>query len=223
MQFSHSLIKLSVTILCATLGACVTKPVFDIGGGAPATNTKSGVTVAVVDQRPQGDRESSVGSMLVSSDSYGIHILGDDRFVPAPTAALANRVERLLAQSQRRPASVTVTLKRYNTQNNAQAAMRNSAIGAANLGPLGAVIGEAVLGKLREQNIDARKPFVMSYAEAAVDIRWADNTRSTHDVAIVKANNYSESDIQEQKTVVAKTASAALDALAQGLVAAGGR
>lgn len=222
MSLSHNLIKWSVTFACATLGACVTKPVFDIGG-AQAPNAKSGVTVSVVDQRPQGDRESSAGSMLVSSDSYGIHILGDDRFVPAPTAALAKRVEHLLSQAPRPPASVTVTLKRYNTQNNAQAAMRNSAIGAANLGPLGVAIGEAVLGKLREQNIDARKPFVMSYAEGAVDIRWADNTRTTRNISVVKANNYSESDVQEQKAVIAKTASAALDALAQGLVAAGGR
>jgi hypothetical protein len=212
-----------IPAICALFSACATKPVFDIDPGTSKTNVKSGVNITVIDKRPADDRESSMGSLVLTSDRYGIYVLGDERFTPAPTVALANRAERVLSSMSPRPNSVTITLNRLNTQNNAQSAMRHGAISAAGLGPLGMAIAEGMLGRLREQNIDARKPFVLTYAEMTVEFGWPDNTRIARNITALKANNYSENDIEEQKAVIAKTLSSTLDTLAAGLESAGAR
>jgi hypothetical protein len=167
-----------------------------------------------------------MGSLAVTSDRYGIYILGDERFVPAPVTALTNRMGRIFSRESRRPSTVTITLNRFNTQNNAQAAMRQSAIDTglrASLTPLGIALVDTVLPKLRAQNIDIRKPFVLTYAQATVELIWADNTRVTRDIVVVRANNYSETNIEEQKAMVAKTASSALDELVISIKTAGTR
>jgi hypothetical protein len=208
-------VRLFIPVVCALIAACATEPVFVIDPGAQQADVKSSVGITLIDKRPADDRESSIGSLMITSDRYGIQVLGDERFVPAPTVALANRAERMLSgMLLKRPSSVTITLNRFNTQNNMQTAMRQGAIGASGLGPLGVAIAEGMFGKLREQNIDARKPFVLTYAEVAVEFLWPDNTRVARNITVLKANNYSESDLEEQKAVVAKTVSSALDTLA---------
>ncbi len=222
MHCRHIVLKLFVPAVCALVSGCVTKPTFVIDSSAPQTNTKSGASVTVIDKRPAEDRESAMSSLIPSSDRYGIYVLGDERFVPAPTAALTNRAEQTLSSMSQRPSSVTITLNRFNTQNNMQTAMRQGALSASGLGPLGIVIAEGIFGKLREQNVDARKPFVLTYAEMAVEFRWPDNTRTARNITVLKANNYSQ-DVEEQKATVAKTVSSALDALAASLKSAGSR
>jgi hypothetical protein len=223
MLYRHVAQTLFVPAVCALIGACVTRPTIVIDSGAAQTNLKSGASVTIIDKRPADDRESSIGSLVATSDRYGIHVLGDERFAPAPAVALANRTERTLSGMPRRPASVIITLNRFNTQNNMQTAMRHGAVGASRLGPLGVELAEALLGKLREENIDARKPFVLTYAEMAVELRWADNTRTTRNISVLKANNYSESDVEEQKAVIARTVSSAIDTLAAGMKSAAAR
>jgi len=223
MYYQRIVLKLFIPAVCALIGACATKPTFVIDPSTQQTNVKSSASITVIDKRPADDRESSMGSLIVTSDRYGIYVLGDERFVPAPTAALANRAERVLSSMSQRPSSVTITLNRFNTQNNIQTAMRHGAISASGLGPLGVTIAEGMFGKMREQNIDARKPFVLTYAEMAVEFRWPDNTRITRNITVLKANNYSENNLEEQKAIIAKTVSSALDALATGLKSAGTR
>jgi hypothetical protein len=223
MDYQRIALKLFVPAVCTLIAACAAKPTFVIDPGAQQTNVKSSTSITVIDKRPADDRESSMSSLIVTSDRYGIYVLGDERFVPAPTAALANRAERALSGMSQRPSSVTITLNRFNTQNNMQTAMRHGALSASGLGPLGVVIAEGMFGKLREQNIDARKPFVLTYAEMAVEFRWPDNKSITRNITVLKANNYPEGDVEEQKAVVAKTVSSALDTLAAGLKSAGTR
>ncbi len=216
MHYPRVVLRLFIPAVCALIAGCATKPVFVIDPGAQQADVKSSVGVTLIDKRPADDRESSIGSLMVTSDRYGIQVLGDERFVPAPTVALANRAERVLSgMLSKRPSSVTITLNRFNTQNNMQTAMRQGAVGASGLGPLGVAIAEGMFGKLRE--LDARKPFVLTYAEVAVEFRWPDNTRIARNITVLKANNYSESDLEEQKAVVAKTVSSALDTLAADL------
>jgi len=217
MYYQRIALKLFIPAVCTLVGACATKPTYVIDPGTQQTDVKSSASITVVDKRAADDRESSMSSLIATSDRYGIHVLGDERFVPTPKVALANRVERVLSGMLQRPSSVIITLNRFNTQSNMQAAMRHGAIGASGLGPLGVAIAEEMFGKLREQNIDARKPFVLTYAEIAVEVRWPDDSRAARIIAVLKANNYSESDPEGQNAVVAKTVSSALDALAAGV------
>jgi hypothetical protein len=193
--------------------ACVTKPTYVIDSQATPRGTVSDTAIAVVDKRPADDRESSAGSLLVTSSSYGVHTLGDERFVPAPLTTLSQRLQRATAAWPTRPQSLTLTVDRLNIQNNAQAAMRHSAITSAGLTSLGMDVGEAILGKMREQNIDMRKPFVLCYVEANVDIRWKDRRNESRKFSVIKAQNYDEMATQDQigKTIAA-TVSSALDA-----------
>jgi hypothetical protein len=217
MYYQRIALKLFISAVCMLVGACATEPTYVIDPGAQQTDVKPSASMTVVDKRPADDRESSMSSLIATSARYGIYVLGDERFVPAPKVALANRVERVLAGMLQRPGSVTITLNRFNTQNNMQAAMRQGAISASGLGPLGVAIAEGMFGKLREQNIDVRKPFVLTYAEISVEFIWPDNSRVARIITVLKANNYSESDPGGQNAVVAKTVSSALDALAAGV------
>jgi hypothetical protein len=165
MRYRYVVPALLVAAVCVVINACVTRPTYVIDSGAAQTNRKSGASVTIVDKRPAEDRESSIGSLVATSDRYGIYVLGDERFTPAPTVVLASRTEHTLSGMTRRPSSVTITLNRFNTQNNMQTAMRHGAVAASGLKPLGIELAEAMLGKLREENIDARKPFVITYAE----------------------------------------------------------
>lgn len=208
------------------MSACVTKPVFVLDPEAGQTAVKSNANFTIIDKRPSEDRESSMGSLIITSDHYGVFMLGDERFVPAPVTALTNRMTRIFAGELRHPVTVTITLNRFNTQNNAQAAMRHGAIDTGlreSLTPLGLTLVDTLLPKLRAENIDSRKPFVLTYAQATVELRWPDNAPVTRNISVVKANNYSETNIEEQKAIVAKTASSALDELVASIKTAAAR
>jgi hypothetical protein len=201
------------------LAACVTPPTYPIGPAAEPRVPVSGTAIAIVDKRPASDRESSIGSLLITSSRYGIHTLGDERFVPPPLSALSQRLQRATATWPAPPQSITLTVSRFNTENNVQAAMRHSAMGSTGLTELGMAIGEAILGKMREQNIDLRKPFVVSLIEADADIRWPGGRGETRRLSVVKAQNYNEGTSQEKMgQIIAATVSAALDAASAALV-----
>jgi hypothetical protein len=223
MYYQRIALNLFVAAVCALIGACATKPTYVIDPNIQQSNVKSSVSITVIDKRPADDRESSIGSLMISSDRYGIFTVGDERFVPVPTAALANRAERVLSTMSQRPSSVTITLNRFNTQNNMQAEMRHGAVGASGLGWLGVEIAEGIFGKLREQNVDARKPFILTYAEMEVEFLWPNKTRVTRKITATKASNYNPSGVDDQHAVIARTASSAMDALATGLKSAGTR
>jgi hypothetical protein len=194
------------------LGACVTPPTYIIDSQAALRGTVSDTAIAIVDKRPANDRESSMGSLLVSSSNYGIYTLGDERFVPAPVTALSQRLQRATATWSSRPQSITLTVNRFNTQNNIQAAARHSAATSTSLTSLGIDLGEAILGKMREQNVDMRKPFVLCVIEANADIRWRDGRSEPRKISVIKAQNYDENTAQEQiGKIIAATVSSAVD------------
>lgn len=199
-----------LALVTLALGACVAKPVYTIDTALPLRGTVSDTTIAVIDKRPAQDRESSMGSLLITSSSYGIFTLGDERFDPAPVAALTQRLQRASATWPERPQTITLTLKRFNTQHNMQVAMRHGAMGSTGLTSLGMDLGEALLGKMREQNIDMRKPIVLCVIEASADIRWRDGRSEPRTVTVTKAQNYNEGTAQDQigKTIAATVASA---------------
>ena len=219
-------LKFIVISICLGMSACVTKPVFVIDPDAMQTAAKSIANFTIIDKRPAEDRESSMGSLIITSERYGVYMLGDERFVPAPVTALTNRMTRIFADELRHPVAMTIILNRFNTQNNAQAAMRHGAIDTGlreSLTPLGLALVDTILPKLRAENIDSRKPFVMTYAQATVELSWPDKQSVTRNITVVKANNYSETNIEEQKAIVAKTASSALDELVASIKTAATR
>jgi hypothetical protein len=207
-----------LALVASALGACVAKPVYTIDAAVPLRGTVSDTTIAVVDKRPAQDRESSMGSLLITSSSYGIHTLGDERFEPAPVAALSQRLQRAGTTWPERPQTITLTLNRFNTQNNMQAAMRHGAMSSTGLTSLGMDLGEALLGKMREQNIDLRKPFVLCVIEASVDIRWRNGRSEPRTLSVTKAQNYNEGTAQDQiGRIIAATVTDTLDAAVAAL------
>lgn len=195
------------------LSACITKPSYIIDSQAPLRGTISDTAVAIVDKRPDKDRESSIGSVLVTSSSFGIHTLGDERFVPAPLTAFSQKLQRSTATWPARPKSITLTVNRLNIQNNVQASARHSAISSSGLTSLGMDLGELMLGKMREQNIDQRKPFILCVIDANAEILASNGSRETRKINVVKAQNYDERTTQEQMNkVIEATVSSALDA-----------
>lgn len=205
-------IAIFLSLVSLALGACVTPPTYIIDSQSALRGTVSDTAIAIVDKRPANDRESSMGSLLVSSSNYGIYTLGDERFVPAPVTALSQRLQRATATWSSRPQSITLTVNRFNTQNNIQAAARHSAATSTSLTSLGIDLGEAILGKMREQNVDMRKPFVLCVIEANADIRWRDGRSEPRKISVIKAQNYDENTAQEQiGKIIAATVTNALD------------
>jgi hypothetical protein len=200
------------------LSACGTPRTIALAPATPTRGIVSNTSVAVVDKRPDDDRESSIGSLLITSNRYGIHTFGDDRFVPAPLNSLRERLQRATSTWSSQPQSITLIVDRLKTEKNMQAAMRNTAMNSTDLTEIGKVLGEAMLGKMREQNVDLRKPFVTCVIEASADIRWSDGHSEPRRVSVVKAQNYAEGTAQERQfEVVAATLSAALDAAVAAL------
>lgn len=195
------------------LSACITKPSYVIDSQAPLRGTISDTAIAIVDKRPDKDRESSVGSVLVTSSSFGIHTIGDERFVPAPLTALSQKLQRSTTTWPARPKSITLTVNRLNIQNNVQVSARHSAISSSGLTSLGMDLGELMLGKMREQNIDQRKPFILCLIDANAEILASNGSRENRKINVVKAQNYEERTTQEQMNkVIESTVSSAMDA-----------
>src|SRR3977135_1305576 len=102
-MYQRIVLKLFIPAVCALIAGCATTPLFVIAPGTQQADVKSSAGITVVDKRPADDGESSTGSSRITSDRYGIQVLGDERFVPAPTAALANRAERVVSGMLKRP------------------------------------------------------------------------------------------------------------------------
>lgn len=60
------------------LNACASSEVYDLGFGKSIGSIGSKTTVVIEDKRPASDKEYSMGSLLFTSDEYGIHTLGDN-------------------------------------------------------------------------------------------------------------------------------------------------
>jgi hypothetical protein len=194
----HPAIAVFLLVLVSlALGACATRPTYNIEPQTPLRGPLSNTTIAIVDKRPANDRESSMGSPLISSSSYGIYILGDERFMPAPLIALRQRMQRATVAWPSPPQVITLTVNRFNIQNNIQAAARHSAVTSSGLTSLGMELGELIMGKMREENIDMRKPFVLCVIEANADILWNNGRREPRKISVIKAQNYVEMDSQD--------------------------
>ena len=65
-----------------------------------------------------------------------------------------------------------------------QADRRNCAMGATGLTELGVDRGEALVGKMRGQNIGLRKTLVLSTIEAKADMRWGSSRSDTRKINV---------------------------------------
>lgn len=78
---------------------------------------------------------------------------------------------------------------------------------------LGMDLGEALLGKMREQNIDMRIPFVLCIVEASAEIRWRDGRSEARAITVTRAQNYNEGTAQDEiSKIITATVSNTLDA-----------
>ena len=148
-----------------------------------------GTALVIADERPSTDKEFSIGSLLVSSDRYGIWTLGDDMFQPPVPILLQNLINKEISNWKQKPISVEIKLKHLKFEANHQADLLSTS--SSQLGPLGVAIAETMHGKKFEMRYDKTRPFVLGLIDADVKIRYEDREPVTKSLSVYKAENFS--------------------------------
>ncbi len=156
----------------------------DISMGSVANTALS-----ITDERPNTDKEYSIGSLLVTSDVYGIWTLGDDMFEPPVPVLLRSSINKEVTSWKIKPVSISLKLKRLKFEANHQADLLASA--STQLGPLGVAIAETMHGKKFEMRLDKTKPYVLGYIDAEVTLKFKNRKPITKSLSAYKAENFS--------------------------------
>ncbi|MEJ2141047.1 MAG: hypothetical protein P8Y24_01610 [Gammaproteobacteria bacterium] len=146
-------------------------------------------SLVISDVRPADDKEASIGSMLITSDRYGIWTLGDEGFDPAVLTLLRRYIMKEIAGWSDKPRTIHMTLKNLKFEANHQADLLASS--STQLGPLGVAIAEAMHGKKFEMQIDKTRPFVIGFISADVKVTYANGKSVTKSLQTYKAENFS--------------------------------
>ena len=146
-------------------------------------------TLNVSDVRPADDKEASIGSLLITSDRYGIWTIGDQGFEPTVPVMLKRYIMNEIAGWRKKPKTIHMTLKKLKFEANHQADMLASSSGQ--LGPLGVVIAESMHGKKFELRYDKTRPFVLGFIDADVKIIYTNRKPVKKSLQTYKAKNFS--------------------------------
>lgn len=164
-------------------------PAYVIDDAVSSGSLGSKTTIIVDDQRPDSDKERSIGSLLVTSDDYGIWTLGDKQFQPPLVDALKNSMLKRASIKSKPPKSVTITLKRLIINSNHQADLLQSV--SSSQTPLAVAIAEAMHGKKFEMDIDKTRPYVIGFVDAEVKLMYGSGKTYTKKLSLSKAENFS--------------------------------
>lgn len=179
--------KIALTFTISIMAACAQPKIIvkdDFSrGSVPST------TFAITDERPSTDKDYSMGSLLVSSDKYGIWTLGDEMFQPPVPILLRNVLDKDISNWKHKPVSIDIKLKRLKFEANHQADLLASS--STQLGPLGVAIAESLHGKKFEMSYDKTRPFVLGFIDADVKVRYGDRETETKSLSVYKAENFS--------------------------------
>jgi hypothetical protein len=179
--------KVALAFTVSIMAACAQPKIIvndDISRGS-VPNT----ALAITDERPSTDKDYSIGSLLVSSDKYGIWTLGDEMFQPPVPILLRNSLDKEISNWKQKPVSIDIKLKRLKFEANHQADLLASS--STQLGPLGVVIAESMHGKKFEMRYDKTRPFVLGFIDADVKIRYGNRETETKSLSVYKAENFS--------------------------------
>jgi hypothetical protein len=146
-------------------------------------------TLSINDERPDTDKEYSIGSLLISSDLYGIWTLGDDMFEPPVLTLLRGAINKEITSWNTKPVSVSIKLKRLKFEANHQADLLAKT--SAQFGLLGVVLAEGMHGKKFEMQLDKTRPFVLGYIDATVTLNYKNRKPVTRSLSVYKADNFS--------------------------------
>lgn len=171
---------------------------FLIGCAAPAYVIEDSITsgsqgsaavVIIDDQRPESDGEHSIGSILITSDNYGIWTLGDAQFSPPVPELIKTRLLKNLAARKQQPARVTIKLHRCIIQANHQADLISSV--SSTMTPLASAIAETMHGKDFEKDLNKTKPYILGFIDADVEVVYPDRSSFKKRLSLSKAENFS--------------------------------
>ena len=148
----------------------------------------SKTTIIIEDLRPESDRDRSIGSLLVTSDDYGIWTIGDQQFSPPILDLLKINIAKTTAKLKKQPKTIKVKLKRLIIQANHQADLLQSV--SSSQTPLAAAIAESMHGKKFEMDINKTKPYIIGFIESEVEIYYSSKNKRTKKLSLSKANNF---------------------------------
>lgn len=180
--------KLLFTLFFVVLSTACTQPKIVIKDDH-ATGRPAGSSLSINDQRPDSDKEYSIGSLLVTSDVYGIWTLGDDMFEPPVPMLLRRSIYKEIAKWNKKPVAINLKLKRLKFEANHQADMLAST--STQLGPLGVAIAESMHGKKFEMGIDKTRPYVLGFIDADVELKYKNGKAVKKALHSYKAEGFS--------------------------------
>lgn len=164
-------------------------PAYVIDDAVSSGSLGSKTTVIVDDQRPESDKERSIGSLMVTSDDYGIWTLGDNQFQPPVLDVLKNSLLKRASTKSKPPKTVTIKLKRLIINANHQADLLQSV--SRSQTPLAVAIAESMHGKKFEMDIDKTRPYAIGFIDTEVKLTYGSGKSYTKKLSLSKAENFS--------------------------------
>ena len=175
-------------IFIASISGCA-PPAYVIDDSKTTGGMGSQTTVIIDDQRPQDDKEHSIGSLLVTSSEYGIWTLGDTQFQPPILELLKNSVIKSSAKQTEQPKNIKIKLKRLIINSNQQADLLRSTSSFQT--PLAGAIAEAMHGKAFEMDISKTQPYVIGLIDSEIEVTYEKRKSYTKNISVAKADNFS--------------------------------
>lgn len=163
-------------------------PAYVINDTVSSGSLGSKTTIIIEDKRPDDDKERSIGSLLVTSDEYGIWTLGDKQFQPALVDLLKKSIAKQAASKKNQPKSIKINLKRLIIQANHQADLLQSV--SSTQTPLAVAIAETMHGKHFEKDINKTKPYIIGFIDSSVTIQYEGQKSYSKNLSLSKAENF---------------------------------
>jgi hypothetical protein len=172
-------------------------PVFLIGCAPSAyviNDTKSSgslgskTTIIIEDMRPESDKNRSIGSLLVTSNEYGIWTIGDKQFDPHLIDLLKQNITKTTSKQTNQPKTIKINLKRLIIQANHQADLLQSV--SSTQTPLAVAIAETMHGKEFEKDISKTKPYIIGFIDSVVTTQYEGGNEDSRRLSLSKAENF---------------------------------
>lgn len=180
--------KLILTlVLAVSLIGCV-PPAYVINDTISSGSLGSKATIIIEDMRPESDKNRSIGSLLVTSDEYGIWTIGDKQFEPHLIDLLKQNITKVTSKQKNQPKTIKINLKRLIIQANHQADLLQSV--SSTQTPLAVAIAETMHGKEFEKDISKTKPYIIGFIDSVVTTQYEGRKAYSRKLSLSKAENF---------------------------------
>lgn len=180
--------KLILTFIFAVSITGCAPPVYVINDTKSSGSLGSKTTIIIEDIRPESDKSRSIGSLLVTSDDYGIWTIGDKQFEPHLIDLLKQNIGKLTSKQKVQPKIIKINLKRLIVQANHQADLLQSV--SSTQTPLAVAIAETMHGKEFEKDISKTKPYITGFIDSVVTIQYEGRKAFSRKLSLSKAENF---------------------------------